>query len=241
MSVQARVISCSEPNRLAASRCSAVRKNSTRPSRSTGSKTSSASCTSSVGQEAGRRMMSSPQDGQLAAGHLVQGDRDRVQFGGLVVAVPAAGAEERVEVVLGADVELGVRRARQREVEEDELAALPLQRAQGQVVRLDVAVPDVSPSRNFSAWNRSSPSRSSSWMVSGPCWRSSSARVSPARYSTPMTVRRRSAGPASNGGSSSRATCESVSWPSCSRLAVQAAGGGVVQRDLEDALHRRPW
>ena len=28
------------------------------------------------------------------------------------------------------------------------------------------------------AWNRSSPRRSSSWMVSGPCWRSSSARVS---------------------------------------------------------------
>ena len=79
----------------------------------------------------------------LPAGHLVQGDRHRVEFGRLVVAGAAALSQERVEVVVRADVDFGVRRASQGEVEEHQLAALTFQLAQGQVVRLDVAVPDV--------------------------------------------------------------------------------------------------
>ena len=63
MSVQARVIWWSEPNRLPASRWNAVRKNSTRPSRSTGSKMSSASCASSSWPRKLAGTRSSPQEG----------------------------------------------------------------------------------------------------------------------------------------------------------------------------------
>ena len=71
---------------LPASRCSAMRKNSTRPSRATGSKRSSASCTSSAGSRKRALDQAVAPGRQLAAGHLVQGDRHRVQLGGLVVA-----------------------------------------------------------------------------------------------------------------------------------------------------------
>ena len=72
----------------------------------------------------------------------MQGDRDRVQLGGLVVALPGRGAEERVQVAPGARDQVGVRGAGQGEVEQDQLAALAVERAQRQVVWLDVAMPD---------------------------------------------------------------------------------------------------
>ena len=73
----------------------------------------------------------------------MQGHRDRVALGGLVVALTAAGAEERVEVDRGAHADLAVRDAGQREVEQDQAAALAGHLAQREVVRLDVAVPDL--------------------------------------------------------------------------------------------------
>ena len=237
MSVQARVISCSEPNRLPASRWSAVRKNSTRPSRSTGSKMSSASCaSSSVAEEAGRDQVVAP-GGQLAAGHLVQGDGYRVQLGGLVVAVAAAGAEERVQVVLGADAKLGVRGSCQREVEQDQLAALALERAQGQVVRLDVAVPDASAVEELERLEQvlAEPLQ----LVDGQRAVPSAARpasVSPARYSTPMILRRWSGRSGVEGRVEQADHVRVGELAELLRLALQAAGGGVVQRDLEDAL-----
>jgi len=82
---------------------------------------------------------------QFAAGHLVQRDRRRIPLRGGVVAWPPVGTEERVEVVGRADVHGAVRGAGQREVEKDQAAALLLQRADRQVVRFDVAVPDVLP------------------------------------------------------------------------------------------------
>ena len=63
MSVQARVISCSELNRWRASRFSATRKKVSRPSRITGSNRSAASWTSSPGSRKSGSAMSSPQDG----------------------------------------------------------------------------------------------------------------------------------------------------------------------------------
>jgi len=70
-------------------------------------------------EEAGRDDVVPP-GGQLGLAISCRGDGDRVQFGGLIEAIAAAGAEERVQVVLGADFELGVRGPCQREVEEDE-------------------------------------------------------------------------------------------------------------------------
>ena len=64
---------------------------------------------------------------ELAAGHLVQRDRDRVQLGGLVVALPGRAAEERVQVAAGARDQVGVRGAGQGEVEQDQFAALAVE------------------------------------------------------------------------------------------------------------------
>ena len=72
----------------------------------------------------------------------MQRDRHRVPLGGRVVLGPPVGAEERVEVVLGAGLGGPVSRVSQREVEEDQAAALLVQLADGEIVRLDVAVPD---------------------------------------------------------------------------------------------------
>ena len=242
------VISRSEPNRLAASRCRARRKNSTRPSRATGSKRSSASC-DFLGrvEEAGLVQVVAP-GRQLAAGHLVQGDRDRVQLGGLVVAVPAAGAEERVEVVVGAGVS-SVSGVPARE-KSNRTSSRPL-RSSARRARLSGLMSRCQTprlSRNLIAWNRSSPRRSSSWMVSAAVLaqlvgQGVVADVLDADDGAPASV-----GPAWKGGSSRRATCESVSWPSCGASRSEAAAGGVVERDLEDALaappsvdQQRPW
>src|SRR6202453_664870 len=79
---------------------------------------------------------------QLTAGHLVQGDGRSVKLSRLVVTAPAAEAEERVEIVVRAQLKFGIRNACEREIEKNQLAALARQLTQGQVVRLDIAVPD---------------------------------------------------------------------------------------------------
>ena len=132
--------------------------------------------------------------------------------------------------------QVGVRGAGQGEVEQDQLAALAAQRAQRQVVGLDVAVPDTSLVEEGDGLEQVLAEPLELVMVSGPCWRSSSARVWPPMYSTPMMVRRLSGGPASKGGSSRRATCESLSWPSCSASRSRRRAAASFRRDLEDAL-----
>ena len=72
----------------------------------------------------------------------MQGDRDRVPFRGGVVLRSPVGAQERVKIRLGANLGRAVGGVSQGEVEEDQPAALLGQLADGQVVWLDVAMPD---------------------------------------------------------------------------------------------------
>ena len=79
--------------------------------------------------------------GQDAGGHLVERHAGRVPLGRLVPARRPAPGQERVEVGVGAHLDLLGRDARQREVEQDQLEPL-LARADADVVGLDVAVGD---------------------------------------------------------------------------------------------------
>ena len=84
----------------------------------------------------------SPHDGSSAAGHLMQRHRDRVPFGGRVVLRSPFGAQKRVKVRRGACLGRAGGGVGQGEIEENQTAALLGQLADGQVVGLDVAVPD---------------------------------------------------------------------------------------------------
>lgn len=80
--------------------------------------------------------------GQLAGGHLVQGDGDGVPLGVRVVGAAGDDVDEGVEVAVGARVGALRRVAGEGEVDEDELAGAVGADADGDVVGLDVAVPD---------------------------------------------------------------------------------------------------
>src|SRR5690606_16301789 len=80
--------------------------------------------------------------GQLAGGHLVQGDGDGVPLGVGVVGAARDDVDEGVEVAVGARVGVLRRVAGQREVDEDQFTGAVGADTDGDVVRLDVPVPD---------------------------------------------------------------------------------------------------
>ncbi len=171
-------------------------------------------------------------DGRVAGGHLEQDDGGGVALGGRVVLAP--GGEERVEVGPGAGLDVGRRRLRQGEVEQDQVLGAVARRStrDAEVGGLDVAVGDAGVVEDDEGLQQ----------VGAPA-------VEEIQGEALAVAEVGGQGLATGGGQEEGAAAgdlqraldelddaRAVDLAQGARLVLEAAGGGVVDGDLEDAL-----